>query len=144
VQTILRLLQDKFHYAITGNTASQIILKRADHRKPNMGLQIFEGNLPKMNEATIGKNYLDRDELYTLHLLCEQFLLYVESKAMRGKSMTMAELGKKLDELLRVNDYAVFTGWKDFLKDKAIRHAQAEYAMFLVRLKKDDVQKIPR
>ena len=107
-------------------------------------MQAFEGNLPTTDEAKIGKNYLDRDELYTLHLLCEQFLLYVESKAMRGKSMTMAELGRKLDELLRVNDYSVFTGWKDFLKDKAIRHAQAEYARFLVRLKKDDVKRIPR
>jgi hypothetical protein len=137
-------VQDKFHYAITGSTAARIILDRADHRKPNMGMQAFEGNLPTTDEAKIGKNYLDRDELYTLHLLCEQFLLYVESKAMRGKSMTMAELGRKLDELLRVNDYSVFTGWKDFLKDKAIRHAQAEYARFLVRLKKDDVKRIPR
>jgi hypothetical protein len=70
------LLQDKFHYAITGSTASKIIIERADHRKPNMGLQVFEGNMPTINEAKIGKNYLDRDELYTLHLLCEQFLLY--------------------------------------------------------------------
>jgi len=137
------ILQDKFHFAITGNTASQIIINRADHRKPNMGLTSFGGNMPSIDEAKIGQNYLDRDELYTLHILCEQFLLYVESKAIRGKKMTMSELGRKLDELLRVNDYPVFGGWKDFLKDKAIRHAQAEYAMFAVRLKKDDVQRLP-
>jgi hypothetical protein len=107
-----------------------------------MGLQSFDGNMPTMDEAKIGKNYLDRDELYTLHILCEQFLLYVESKAIRGKTMTMGELGRKLDELLRVNDYPIFGGWKDFMKDKAIRHAQAEYAMFAVRLKKDDVQRL--
>jgi hypothetical protein len=89
-----------------------------------MGLQSFDGNMPTMDEAKIGKNYLDRDELYTLHILCEQFLLYVESKAIRGKTITMGELGRKLDELLRVNDYPIFGGWKDFMKDKAIRHAR--------------------
>jgi hypothetical protein len=127
-RTFYALLQDKFHYAITGMTASQIVIDRADHSKPNMGIHSFEGNMPTMNEAKIGKNYLDRDELYTLHLLCEQFLLYIESKALRGKTMTMAELGRKFDELLKVSDYPVFTGWKDYLREKAIKHAQAEYA----------------
>ena len=138
------LLQDKFHYAITGKTASQLIMERADHTKPNMGLQSFTGNLPTIDEAKIGKNYLDSDELYTLHILCEQFLLYVQSKAMRGKTMTMDELARKLDELLRMNDYPVFSGWKDYLKEKAIRHAQAEFLMYVIRLKKDDVQRIPK
>jgi hypothetical protein len=79
------LLQDKFHYAVSQKTASQIILDRADHKKPNMGLTTFNGNLPSIDETQIGKNYLDGDELYTLHILCEQFLLYVQSKAIRGK-----------------------------------------------------------
>jgi hypothetical protein len=138
------LLQDKFHYAVTQRTAARIVLERADHNKPNMGLQSFEGNLPTIDEAKIGKNYLDSDELYVMHILCEQFLLYVESKAMRGKKMTMAELANKLDELFKVNEYPVFPGWKDYIKDQAIRHAQAEYAMFLVRLKADDVKRIPK
>lgn len=137
-------LQDKFLYAITGSTAAQIIIDRADHKQPNMGLQNFEGNLPKVDEAKIGKNYLDKDELYTLHILCEQFLLFAESRAIRGKTLTMSQLAEKLDELLRVNDYPVFPGYKDYLRDRATRHAQAEYAQFLMRLKKDDVRAIPK
>jgi hypothetical protein len=138
------LLQDKLHYAVTTKTSSQIVIDRADHKKPSMGMTTFSGNLPTMDEAKIAKNYLGRDELYTLHILCEQFLLYVQSKAIRGKSMTMKELMKKLDELMKVNDYPVFLGYKDFLKDRAIRHAQAEYVRFLTRLKKDDVERLPR
>ena len=65
-----------------------------------------------------GENYLQRDKIYVLHILCEQFLLYAKSRAIRGKSMTMDDLAQKLDELLKANDYAVFTGYRDFLKDK--------------------------
>jgi len=137
-------LQDRFHYAITEKTASQIILSRADHKRSAMGLVAYEGNMPTIDEAQVAKNYLESDELYTLHLLCEQFLLYIESKAMRGQKMTMEQLATKLDELLAVNDYPVFPGYKDFLKDKAVKHAQVEYARFAMRLKHDDVQPVGR
>jgi hypothetical protein len=95
-----------------------------------------------VDEIQIGKNYLDHDELFTLHILSEQFLLYVQSKALRGKTMKMEELSKKLDGLMSVNDYHVFPGYKDFYREKAIRHAKAEYLRFLVRLKKDDVRRV--
>lgn len=136
-------LQDKFHFAVTGETASQLILNRANSKKPAMGVQVFEGNMPTVVESQIGKNYLDRDELYTLHLLSEQFLLYIKSKAIRKKSMTMDELSTKLDELMKFNEYPVFTGYKDYLKDKAINHAKAEYAIFLVRLKREELTALP-
>ena len=72
--------------------------------------------MPSIDDAKIGKNYLDRDELYVLHILCEQFLLYAESAAIRGKTLTMAELTKKLDDLLSVNEYPVFKGYKDYFE----------------------------
>ncbi|HEY0220035.1 MAG TPA: RhuM family protein [Afipia sp.] len=137
------LLQDKLHYAITTMTASQIILDRADHKEPNMGLQSFAGNMPKIDEAKIAKNYLGPDELFVLHILCEQFLLLVESKALRQQKMAMKDLAKKLDDLMKVNDYPVFAGYKGkYDKDLAMKHATEEYARFLVRLKKDDVRQI--
>jgi hypothetical protein len=138
------LLQDKFHYAVSKNTASELIMNRANHKDPNMGIQTFAGNLPTMDEAKIGKNYLDGDELYTMHVLSEQFLLDIQSRALRKLNMTMRQLLTKLDELLKFGDYPVFQGYKDYIKDKAIRHAQAEYARYLVRLKKDDVKKIDK
>lgn len=136
------LMQDKFLYAIAQSTASELILNRADRKKPNMGIQSFDGNMPSVSEAQIGKNYLDSDELYVLHILCEQFLLFAESNAIRGKTLTMADLTKKLDSLLSVNDYPVFKGYKDYLRDKAINHAKAEYAMWQRRLAKEDVREL--
>jgi hypothetical protein len=130
VRSFYAKLQDKFLFAITGKTASELILERADAAKHNMGLTSMKGDLPKKADTTVGKNYLQRDEIYVLHILCEQFLLYAESRAIRGKSMTMDDLARKLDELLKTNDYAVFTGYRDFLKDRAMEHAATEWKRF--------------
>ena len=130
VRAFYAKLQDKFLFAITGKTASELILERADAAKHNMGLTTTKGKLPAKADTTVGKNYLQRDEIYVLHILCEQFLLYAESRAIRGKSMTMDDLASKLDDLLRTNDYAVFPGYRDFLKDRAMEHAVTEWARF--------------
>jgi hypothetical protein len=141
-RTFYATLQDKLHYAITGDTASQIIIKRADHKKDAMGMQSFEGNVPTVTEAQIAKNYLASDELYKLHVLNEQFLLYVEGRALRNMPMTMSQLSDKLDALLTFNEYPVFAGYKDYLKDKAVEHATTEFMLFSVRMRKEDVKKI--
>jgi hypothetical protein len=130
VRSFYAKLQDKFLYAITGKTASELILERADAAKHNMGLTSTKGKLPTKADTTVGKNYLQRDEIYVLHILCEQFLLYAESRAIRGKSMTMGDLARKLDELLKTNEYAVFEGYRDFLKDRAMEHAATEWKRF--------------
>ena len=126
-------LHDKFVYAVTGRTPSDVILARADHDAPNMGLKRVAGEAPSVDEARIASNYLDGDELYALHVLCEQFLLYVQGQAARGRAMTMRELAGKLDDLLRLDDYPVLPGHKDFHRDRAVRHAGAEYARFVLR-----------
>jgi hypothetical protein len=137
------VVQDKFHYAVSAMTAAEIILDRANHKQPNMGLQTFDGNLPTVQEAKVGKNYLQENELFALHILAEQFLLYVQSKAVRNKPMTMSELGSKLDDLIAVNDYEVFHGYKFGAdRERADQHATEQYSRFLVRLRKDDVQSI--
>lgn len=130
VRSFYARLQDKFLFAITGKTASELILERADAAKHNMGLTSTKGSVPAKADTTVGKNYLQRDEIYVLHILCEQFLLYAESRAIRGKSMTMDDLAGKLDELLKTNDYAVFSGYRDYLKDRAMEHAATEWKRF--------------
>jgi len=140
-RSFFALMQDKFLFAVTQSTASQLILGRADRKSANMGIASFAGNMPSVTEAQIGKNYLDSDELYILHILCEQFLLYAESSAIRGKTLKMADLTRKLDSLLSVNDYPVFKGYKDYLRDKAINHAKTEYAMWQRRLAKENEPK---
>lgn len=130
-KTFYALLQDKFHHAVTKMTASKLILERADHADQNMGVQSIEGFLPTLKEAQTGKNYLTESELYRLHLLSEQFLLYAESTALRGELMTMRQLHQQLDKLLILNGYPVFDGYKDFLKNSAMQHAEKEFELYL-------------
>ena len=129
------LLQDKFHHAVTRMTSSKLIMDRAVHTEENMGLKSMKGNSPTLQDAQTGKNYLREDELYRLHLLSEQFLLYAESTALAGKKMTMQSLHEQLDRLLALNDYPVFDGWKDFIKDEAMSHAKRELGLYKKRLK---------
>ena len=124
------LLQDKFHFAITGLTASKLILDRADHRLENMGIQSSKNIFPTLSEASIGKSYVLPNELYRMHLLSEQWLLYAESIALRERKLTMHELHKKLDELLEFNEYPVFEGYKTYLVDEAKEHAKNEFALY--------------
>lgn len=135
VRSFYAKVQDRFLYAATGKTASQIILDRADGQKENMGLTVIEGEKPTKAECRVGKNYLFSDELYVLHILCEQFLLFAESKALRGQAMTMAELTTKLDQLFAINEYPVFPGYTDYLRAKAKKHAEIEWTRLRERLK---------
>ena len=100
-----------------------------------MGVRTFQGREPTLQEATTAKNLLNKEELYRLHILSEQFLLYAEATALAGRKMTMASLHKQLDRLLELNDYPVFEGWKVFLKDEAERHAKMEHILYKKRKK---------
>lgn len=133
VRSFYALLQDKFHHAITGMTSSKLIIDRADHNIENMGMQSMKGELPTLDEAKTGKNYLNNEELYRLHLLSEQFMLYAESTAFTKNIMTMDSLHQKLDQLLVFNDYPVFSGYEDYIKEEAISHAKQEMGLFKKR-----------
>jgi hypothetical protein len=135
VRSFYAKLQDKFLFAVTGKTAAEIKLERADHRKPAMGLTAIRGDVPERSDAEIGKNYLMEDELYSLHILCEQFLLFVESKAIRGQQMTMRQLAQKFDELLEFQGHAVFSEYREYLVQKAKSHAQREFDLWRERVK---------
>lgn len=139
VRKFYALLQDKFLHAITGQTASKLVLDRADHREDNMGVKSFLGRLPTLAEAKTGKSYLESEELYRLHLLSEQFLLYAESRALAGQKMTMVSLHNQLDRLLTLNDYPIFDGYKDFLRDQATSHAKRELGLLRKRLKIEEL-----
>lgn len=135
VKSFYARLQDKFHHAVTGMTASKLVMDRADHTVENMGLRSMKGLTPTLADAETGKNYLREDELYRLHLLSEQFLLFAESTALAGQKMTMESLHLQLDRLLTLNNYPVFDGYKDFIKNEAMQHARLEYNLYKKRLK---------
>lgn len=131
VRSFYALLQDKFHHAITRMTSSKLIMDRANYKDENMGLVTFKDLFPTKKEVQTGKNYLTDDELYRMFLLSEQFLLFAESSALMGKKLTMKDLHEQLDKLLELNGYPVFDGYNDFLKDRALEHAERELELFI-------------
>lgn len=128
-------LQDKFTYAVTGQRSPEILLERANHLLQDMGLTSMTGSRPSHADIQKAKNYLDKDELYQLHLLCEQFLLFVETAALRGKKLTMQELSDKFDELLKLIGFPVFSEYRQALALKAKNHAIKELELYQERLK---------
>ena len=129
------MAQDKFNYAITQKTASEIKLERADPLKHNMGLVTVQGKHPTLAEANTAKNYLTPDELRALENISEQFLLFAESKTFRGHKMTMEELSFKLNTLLTANDYPVLYEYKQYLGKKADDHVSHVYSAYQAQLK---------
>lgn len=129
------LLQDKFHYATTGKTAADIILERADHQIRNMGLHSMAGDRPAVRDAVVAKNYLDGEELHELQLAGEHFLGLVESRALRGQQLTMAELAVKFDELLKLHGLNVLSGYNGpYRVPEAKRHALTELQRYRTRM----------
>lgn len=143
VRTFYSRFQDRFLHAVSGRTAAELKLERADHKKPAMGLMSVKGEMPDRSDADIAKNYLDQQELYSLHILCEQFLLFIESKAIRGQKMTMKEMAVKFEELMRVQGHSVFPEYKEYLAQKAKTHAQIEYNLWRERVRSLPVDQRP-
>ncbi|MBO1361762.1 virulence RhuM family protein [Acetobacter sacchari] len=130
VRSFYAKLQDKLTYAVTGNTSAQIVLTRASSKKPNMGLKSFSGAGPGASDIHIGKNYLEENELYQLHILCEQFLMFMELSSAQGKALTMQQLADKFDALLIAQDQQLLSTYDGWFKDRAKKHAEAEYATY--------------
>lgn len=86
-----KTVQNKMHWAITGQTAAEIIASRADSKKPNMGLTNWRGTKVRKQDVVVAKNYLNEDELSALNNLVEQYLVFAEGQAMRRVPMYMAD-----------------------------------------------------
>lgn len=97
-------IQNKFHYAITGHTAAEIVSGRVNHLKPNMGLTSWKAAVITAADAKVAKNYLEELELQRLNLLVEQFLSFAELRSIERTPMYMADWRDKLDEFLVLND----------------------------------------
>ncbi len=97
-------VQNKFHYAITGLTAAEIIAKRVDSQKENLGLTNWKGEIITREQAQIAKNYLEELELKRLNLLVEQFLSFAELQSVEQRVMYMKDWVLKLDSFLILND----------------------------------------
>ena len=128
--TFFKTVQNKMHWAITGQTAAEIIHARADASQPNMGLTTWRGASVRKQDVTIAKNYLAEDELRALNNLAEQYLIFAEGQAMRRIAMHMADWIKKLDAFLNINDRDVLTHAGKISHEMAQQQAEGQYAQY--------------
>ncbi|PKO83947.1 MAG: hydroxyacid dehydrogenase [Betaproteobacteria bacterium HGW-Betaproteobacteria-11] len=128
--TFFKTVQNKVHWAITGQTAAQIIRERADRKQPSMGLTSWRGAKPRKEDALIAKNYLSEPELAALNNLVEQYLVFAEGQAMRRIPMRMDDWVAKLDGFLRLNERDILTHAGRLTHEQAVGHATQEYDAF--------------
>lgn len=125
--TFFKTVQNKLHWAITGQTAAEIIHDRADHTRPNMGLTNWRGDKVRKHDVTVAKNYLNEQELAALNNLVEQYLIYAEGQAMRRIPMTMHDWADKLDAFLHFNERDVLEHAGRVTHEMAKQVAETEY-----------------
>jgi len=132
--TFYASVQNKFHYAIHGHTASELIKIRTDADKPNMGLTSWKnektGGKILRGDISVAKNYLSEPEIKSMNRLVSQYLDFAEGMAERQKSMTMMQWAKKLDDFLTFNEYEVLSGAGKISADSARTLADREYEKF--------------
>lgn len=129
-QTFFATVQNKFHFAITGQTAAELIAQRADAGKPNMGLTNWPGNRIIRKDVTVAKNYLTEDELGLLNLIVDQYLSFAEAQARQKKVMTMTAWIEKLHAFLTLNEREILQGAGKVSKQLADDLAMREYDKF--------------
>ena len=127
------MVQNKFHYAITGKTAAEIIYDTADRDKPHMGLQTWKdsphGRIHK-SDVTIAKNYLTADEIRKLERTVSSFFDYIEGIIERKHTFTMKAFAESVDKFLSFNEYEVLTNKGHISKLQADKKAVTEYKEF--------------
>ncbi|MEK9153040.1 MAG: virulence RhuM family protein [Patescibacteria group bacterium] len=109
-QKFFATVQNKFHFAITGLTAAEIVSSRVDSQKENMGLTNWKGEVVTREQAEIAKNYLEELELKRLNLLVEQFLSFAELQTVEKRIMYMKDWILKLDGFLELNEKEILDG----------------------------------
>jgi len=126
-------VQNKLHFAISGQTAAEIIYKRVGCAKPNMGLTSWK-NSPKgaihITDVAIAKNYLDEKELDGLNRIVTMYLDYAEMQAQKGIAMKMKDWVEKLDAFLRFNERDILKDNGKISHEMAIVLAEGEYEKY--------------
>jgi hypothetical protein len=124
------VIQNKLHFAATGMTAAELIASRADHAKPNMGLNTWQKDEVRKTDVVIAKNYLAEKEVTELNRIVTMWLDFAEDQATRRKQVFMQDWADKLDEFLRFNDRAVLNNAGRVSKKQADAKASLEYDQF--------------
>ncbi|WP_223266470.1 virulence RhuM family protein [Gelidibacter gilvus] len=127
------MVQNKFHFAITGNTAAEIIYKNANATTKNMGLTTWknapEGRIIK-TDTTIAKNYLQEKEIKQLERTVTGYFDYIENLIERENTFTMEGLATSVDKILNFNEFKILEGKRTKSHKQAISKAGKEYDQF--------------
>lgn len=129
-RAIFAKMQNKMHYAATGLTAAEIVLRRADAAKPNMGLTSWKGERVLKRDVVTAKNYLDDQEIDTLNRIVVMFLDRAEFRAQRRKDIRMADWEVDLDKFLADTELPVLTTPGSVSQDDASKYANEQYDAF--------------
>ena len=126
-------VQNKFHYAITGHTAAEIVYNSADSRKEHMGLTTWknspDGRILK-SDVTIAKNYLDEKQIRQLERAVSGYFDYIEDLIERENTFTMEEFETSVNEFLNFRRYDVLKDNSRISAKQAKEKAEAEYDVF--------------
>ncbi len=127
------MIQNKFHYAITGKTAAEIVYDSADHTKPHMGLTTWknspEGRILK-SDVTIAKNYLDEQQIRRLERAVTGFFDYVEDLIEEENTFTMQQFANSVNAFLEFRKYKILPNKGSVSKAQAEEKAEQEYEIF--------------
>lgn len=125
-----KTVQNKLHWAITGQTAAEIISERADSSKKNMGLTTWRGTQIRKTDVSIAKNYLNEEELSALNNLVEQYLIFAQGQAQRRVPMYMKDWVEKLNGFLTLNDREILNNAGSISHELGKANAEREYEKF--------------
>lgn len=127
------MVQNRFHYAITGHTAAEIIHAGADHTKPHMGLTTWKyaprGRILK-SDVSVAKNYLSEKEIRSLERTITSYFDYIEGQIERGNVFNMDQFAASVDKFLTFNDFKTLPDRGKVSAAEAKAKAETEYDLF--------------
>jgi hypothetical protein len=123
-------IQNKLHFASTGQTAAELVYRRADAAKPFMGLTHTAAGEVRKKDIKTAKNYLHEMEIDQLNRIVTMWLDFAEDQAQRKKQVFLRDWAEKLDQFLQFNDREVLQGAGKISKKQADAKAEAEYERY--------------
>jgi len=130
--------QNKLLYAVTGKTATEIIVERADANQPNMNLTSWKGSIVRKQDIFIAKNYLTEDEIDTLNRLVVVFLESAELRAKNRMDITMDFWRENVNKILEFQDKKILTHTGSISKIDMEKHVREIYSNFDKRRKRHE------
>jgi hypothetical protein len=130
-----KVIQNKLLWAISAQTAAELVYRRVDASLPLMGMQSFDKKNTvsiKKVDVSIAKNYLNEDEIKLLGLLVEQYLAFAETMALQQTPMYMKDWIARLDSILQLNGRELLTHAGKISHEKAMQKSEAEFEKFKI------------